>query len=126
MTSQRHRQLETHLKRELSRIIRRELSIPGTDLLSVTRVELSSDQKHARVHVSHLEDDEEARRRILGRLIDRVGAIKHYMAEQLDLKYIPELRFEEDTSIREAARLSSIMDELREEREDRGGHGTED
>jgi ribosome-binding factor A len=78
--------------------------------VNITRVELSSDHKHARVHVSHLEDDEEARRRILGRLIDRVGAIKHYMAEQLDLKYIPELRFEEDTSIREAARLSSIMD----------------
>lgn len=119
MANKRHRQLEAHLKRELSRIIRRELSLAGTDLLSVTRVELSKDQKHASVYLSHLEDDEEKRREIIGSLVDHIPEIKGYMADQLDLKYIPELRLEEDTSIREAARLNDIMDELREERQQR-------
>jgi ribosome-binding factor A len=119
MSDYRQRQMEKHLQREISRIIRDKFKEDDFKMLSVTHVEVSPDYREATVHVSHIERDEETRERTLKLLKRRDNKIREWLARDLDLKHIPELRFREDTSIKEAAEVTDILQELEEEREER-------
>lgn len=119
MSNYRQRQMEKHLQREISRIIREQFKDNDFKMLSVTHVDVSPDYREATVHVSHIEKDEETREKTLKLLKRRDQAIRERLAKDLDLKHIPELRFREDTSIKEAAEVTDIIQELEEEREQR-------
>ncbi len=119
MSSRRQRQMEKNLKRVISDIIRHDLEIEGSDLLSVTNIDITPDLQKATVHVSHIEDDEAKRNAVIKRLRRKERSIRSVLADELPLKHIPDLRFREDESIKRAARLNNIMRELREEREQR-------
>jgi ribosome-binding factor A len=119
MSSRRQRQMEKNLKRVISDIIRHDLEIEGSDLLSVTSIDITPDLRKATVHVSHIEDDETKREAVIKRLRRQERSIRSALANELPLKHIPDLRFREDESIKRAARLNNIMRELREEREQR-------
>jgi ribosome-binding factor A len=111
--------MEKNVKRVLSDIIRHDLEISGSDLLSVTSVEMTPDLQQATVYVSHIEDREEKTQAVLKRLKRQEKTIRSTLAKELPLKHIPELRFREDESIKRAAELNQIMQSLKEEREDR-------
>ena len=119
MSSRRQRQMEKNLKRVISDIIRHDLEIEGADLLSVTGIDITPDLQKATVYVSHIEDDEAKRDAVIKRLRRQERSIRQALANELPLKHIPDLRFREDESIKRAARLNNIMQELREEREQR-------
>jgi ribosome-binding factor A len=119
MSSRRQRQMEKNLKRVISDIIRHDLEIEGAKLLSVTGVDMTPDLQKATVHVSHIEDDDEKREAVLKRLRRQEKSIRSALAQELPLKHIPDLRFRQDPSIKRAAELNDIMQELREERESR-------
>lgn len=119
MSSKRQRQLQVHLKRELSRIIRRELEIPGMELVSITHTEVTPDLREATVYISHIKDDETLRAKALKTLKRREKEIRAALTRALSTKTIPALRFREDTSIKEAARITDIIRDLQEEREER-------
>lgn len=119
MSRKRQRQLQVHLKRELSRIIRRELEIPGMELVSITHTEVTPDLREATVYVSHIKDDEMLRTKALKTLKRREKEIRAALTRALSTKTIPALRFREDTSIKDAARITDIIRDLRAEREER-------
>jgi ribosome-binding factor A len=119
MSSRRQRQMEKNLKRVISDIVRHNLEIEGSDLLSVTGIDITPDLQKATVYVSHIEDDEAKRDAVIKRLRRQERSIRQALANELPLKHIPDLRFREDESIKRAARLNNIMQELREEREQR-------
>lgn len=119
MSNRRQRRMEKNVKRVLSDIIRHDLEIEGADLLSITNVDMTPDLQKATVHVSHIEDSEEKRKAVLKRLRRQEKSIRSSLANELPLKHIPDLRFREDESIKRAAKLNDIMQQLREEREDR-------
>ena len=119
MSDYRQRQLQEHLKRELSRIIRRELKLPGMDLISVTHVDVTPDLKQATVYVSHIKKNEDLREQCIKRLRRREKDIRAALTRALSTKSIPQLRFREDTSIKDAARITDILRDLKKEREDR-------
>lgn len=111
--------MEKNIKRVLSDIIRHDLEIDGSDLLSVTKVELTPDLQQATVFVSHIEDREEKIQAVLKRLKRQEKTIRSSLASELPLKHIPDLRFREDESIKRAAELNEIMQDLKKEREAR-------
>lgn len=117
MASYRQRQMQKHLQRELSRLIRNEFTEPEFDMLSITHVEVTPDFREATVYVSHIEKDPEVREQTLKLLKRREKDLRAGLTRDLDLKHIPGLRFREDTSIKEAARVTEILHELEKERE---------
>lgn len=119
MSERRRRRMEKNVKRVISDIIRHDLEIEGSDLLSVTSVELTPDLQQATVYVSHIEDREEKTEAVLKRLKRQEKTIRSSLAQELPLKHIPELRFREDESIKRAAELNQIMQDLQKERESR-------
>jgi ribosome-binding factor A len=119
MSSRRQRQMEKNLKRVISDIIRHDLEIQGSGLLSVTDVDITPDLQKATVYVSHIEDTNEKQQAVLKRLRRQERSIRTSLANELPLKHIPDLRFRLDKSLKRAAKLNDIIQELQEEREER-------
>ena len=98
------------LRTELSAILSRRIQDPRIRLTSVTRVDLSPDLKHARVHVSVV-GDEAACRCSLEALHHASGFIRSHLARALNrMKNIPELRFELDRGAEYSQRISELLE----------------
>ncbi|MBT3376790.1 MAG: 30S ribosome-binding factor RbfA [Lentisphaerae bacterium] len=99
------------IHREVSNLIERELGGLVDGLVTVTRVETSSDLRHARVHVS-VYGEESAKSeamRMLARLRKR---FQGEIGRRIELKYTPVLTFKLDESLEAADRVLSLMNDL--------------
>jgi ribosome-binding factor A len=81
---------------------------PRLGFCTATEVRLSDDLRHARVFVSVL-GDEAARNDSLRALAHAAGFIKRELGQRVKLRYIPELRFELDSTLDEAERLEQLL-----------------
>lgn len=95
----RHERLTRILREEIAAVMRDELADPRLDGVRITEVELSVDYKNARVgFVGPSTDAPRAERERLERLLDRATPfLRRYLAEALDLKHAPNLRFAWDS-----------------------------
>ncbi len=120
MGHRQKRKIESDLIEVISRLIRSELPDDHQlELLSVTRVDITPDMRQATVYVSHIKKDEKLREGSLKLLRRYEKEIRAGITKALPLKYIPKLRFREDTSIKEAQKINKIMSELKAERDAR-------
>ncbi len=120
MVHRQKRKIESDLIEVISKLIRSELPDEHQlDLLSVTRVDVTPDMRQATVYVSHIKKDESLREGSLKLLRRHEKDLRAGITKALPLKHIPELRFREDTSIKEAQEINRIMSELKAERDAR-------
>jgi len=100
--------LNAQMQRELTSLIRDELSDPRIGMVTVTRVDVSPDMRNAKVLISSFGDDEslgvsiKALRRAAGKLRGSLG-------RALKLRYTPELVFSPDVALREGDRISGLI-----------------
>lgn len=100
------------LREELSRLVTSEMHDPRLPtLLSITRVAVSADLRHASVHVSIMGDDKEKRSAIQA-LKSAAGFLRRGLRPRLSLRYVPELSFQLDESIETGARTLQVINEL--------------
>jgi ribosome-binding factor A len=104
----RANRLAEEMKKEISEILRDEIKDPRVGFVSVTRVEVSSDLRYARVYVSVLGDPVE-RREAEKALKKAGGFIRSQLAHRIRLRYTPELTFKLDESIEHGIRISSLF-----------------
>ena len=81
-------------------------------LVAITDVEVSQDLKHAKVYVGSFDvtaATEDASQALEG-LRAALGFLKRALGKRLRLRSMPELRFIEDTTERDAQHLSSLID----------------
>jgi len=81
--------------------------------VSVTRVEVSSDLGHARIHISVL-GNEEKQQQTMKVLEKAKGFIRTELAQRIQLRHAPELEFRLDKSIEHGIRISSLLDEIKQ------------
>ena len=98
------------IKREIIAVIR-ELKDPRVmdKMLTVVRVEVSSDASYAKVHISAMEGLD-----VKG-LKSATGYIRREVGKRLHLRKTPELSFVADDSIEHGMHIVKIMDDLRTE-----------
>jgi ribosome-binding factor A len=100
------------IRRELADIIANRLRDPRIgQWVSVTDVEVTRDLSFARIFVSVLGSEEE-QRRSLDTLRGATGFIRSQLAPRLDVREVPELRFEVDTSLQTGARVDDLLRRL--------------
>jgi len=116
MNPRKKRRIEELLRRELSRIMLYELRDPRAGFVTVTAVELSEDQRSAKVRLTVRGTDEETQQTLEASKHAR-GFMQKLIGDRLALRYTPVLSFEEDTKLQEALRLEALIDRAR--REDR-------
>ncbi len=106
------------IKREITAVIR-ELKDPRVmdKLLTVVRVEVSSDASFAKVYISAMEGIDTAKTAVKG-LTGATGYIRREISQRLHLRKTPELKFIADNSIEHGMSIVKIMDDLRAEEND--------
>jgi ribosome-binding factor A len=112
MTVPRMERLAQELQQEIAVIIHRELKHPGLGFVTITRMELSKDLRHAKVGFSCLGDADE--RASSQQALDRSAPfIQSLLKKRFRLKVIPALEFRYDTSIEESIALSEKFERLK-------------
>ncbi len=102
-------------KREAVAVIR-ELKDPRVmdKLLTVVRVDVSSDASFAKIYISAIEGISVAKTAVKG-LESATGYIRREIGQRLHLRKTPELKFIADDSIEHGMNIVKIMDDLRSE-----------
>ncbi len=110
--SRRTERVNELIRKELSWLLAKEMNDPRLPVLvTITRVDVSSDLRHGKVYVSIMGSDEE-KRSALRMLQAATGFLHHELKPRLTLRYIPVLSFQLDDSIEEGTRMLQIMDKL--------------
>lgn len=113
MTSHRTRRtirVDELLKQELAGLIR-DMKDPRVGFTTVMDVRTSPDLRHARVYVSVL-GDEEDKQETLSVLQGARGYLRGRLGRDVTLKYLPELHFELDRTLEQAARIDALLEDL--------------
>ena len=93
-----------------------------TAIATCTGVELSRDMSIARVRVSIMSDDR-GRMRVWGRLSRLSKYIRVMIAQKMGyLRRVPEIRLVLDDGVMEAARVMTLLDQIKDEEHDDGAH----
>lgn len=116
MTYKRTDRVNALLQRELGMIISEELRDPRIAFSTVTAVEVTSDLKTARVHVSVLGDDEKIASTMQA-LEEARPYLRHELGSRVDLRYVPDLTFISDRSAERSARISTLLREAKRNEE---------
>jgi ribosome-binding factor A len=120
MPSYRTGQVAAQVQEEIMGIVQRELKDPRIGFVSITGVRMSPDLRSARVRISVLGSDEQARETLAG-LHSARGLIRHELGRRLEnLKFSPELHFDLDPSIEYSVRISKQLRELLPEEREEG------
>lgn len=100
------------VRRELSAILR-EVKDPRVKdcLLSVVRVEVTSDLSYCTVYVSTVEGMEQTKTAVKG-LKSAAGYIRRELGRRLSLRHVPEMIFKPTDSIEYGAHISRILNDL--------------
>jgi ribosome-binding factor A len=117
--SRRMDRVEEACKEELSEILQRETKDPRVGFVTITRVKVTPDLRHAKVSVSVLGSEEEVESTLAG-LESAKGYLRARLGRHLRLKYLPEIEFVRDRITEEALHLSEVMERTREERGEEG------
>ena len=104
------------LKEEVSDIIREQVSDPRIGFVSVTDVDVSPDLKNAKIYVSVLGDDKQKSDAMEG-LTSATGFVRTKLADMLETRSTPEIRFVQDESIERGSRVLGIISKLENEKE---------
>jgi ribosome-binding factor A len=91
-----------------------------TGLVTVTGVDVTRDLRHARVHVSIMGTEAEKKETMEG-LQSVASYLRAKLGRTLRLRVTPELDFRYDASIAHAARIDSLLEQIREK--DDASHG---
>ena len=111
MADSRRARIADQIQRELAEVIRTELRDPRVGaLVTLTGVEMSRDQSHAKVFFTVLGAESAARDAVEG-LQSAAGFLRSEIAHRLSTRSVPELHFHFDESVERVVRLSRLIDE---------------
>jgi ribosome-binding factor A len=100
------------IKEEISGLLQRGLKDPRLGFVTVTEVDVSKDLRHAKVFVSILGSEDDWRA-TLEALESASGYIRHWLRQNVRLRYIPELAFRPDRSMAHAAHIQELLMRLK-------------
>jgi ribosome-binding factor A len=110
MASNRIGRINEEIQRELSDLIRGLKDPRVQTMLSITRVDTTSDLRYAKVHISVLEESRE--NEAMKGLRSAGGWLRRELGQKLQLRYTPELVFELDDSLKYGAHMYDLLSRL--------------
>jgi ribosome-binding factor A len=113
--SRRTERIGEQIRGELARLLHEETTDPRIGLVTLTQVDVSPDLSNARVYWSVVKPkDSEDHSSTEAGLESAAGFLRHRLAQILDLKRIPELRFRYDASLAQGDATLSLLREIRD------------
>ncbi|MGN0637135.1 MAG: 30S ribosome-binding factor RbfA [Huintestinicola sp.] len=126
MPNFKNARLSEDIKREISGLICERIKDPRVKfgLVSVVRTELSGDNSHCKVYISHLDGMEASKNAVKG-LESASWMIRKEISNKLHLKKCPELKFIADNSIEHSAEIAKMLEDM-DIRDDEEADGEEE
>ena len=118
MATRRVKRVAELVRHELSRILLDGVHDPRVGFITVTRVEVSADLRHAKVFLSVMGNPANARTTLRG-LMSARGVMRRRLGERVELRRVPELAFHLDEGVKQSIRMSGILSDLARERGER-------
>lgn len=110
MAGYRIGRINDDIKRELASLITTVKDPRVQGLISITRVDTTTDLRYCKVYVSALDQNDMAQ--VIKGLKSASGYLRRELGHNMSLRYTPELQFIADDSIDRGARLIQMMNEL--------------
>ena len=125
MPSFKHNRTAEDIRREITLLIR-ELKDPRVKdkMLTVVRVEVSTDASFAKVYVSDLKGIDSAKEAVEG-LTAATGRIRREVGQRVRLRYTPELSLELDDTMAYSAHIQELLLRVQKEEQEKKGGETE-
>lgn len=102
------------IKEEVASLLIKGLKDTRIGFVSVVGARVSSDLRTADVYVSLYGSESEKKSSLVG-LQSSAGFIRRHIGQALRLRFAPEIRFKEDTTLDEVFRLEKIFKEIHKE-----------
>ncbi len=120
MPTRRQEKVARVIKEVVSDAIANHLSDPRiTGFTSVTRVEVTADLRSADVYLSIFAATEGARDKTFAAITHARSRIQSFLAEALESKFCPVLRFHVDEQFRKTLETMRLIDQVANERQSR-------
>lgn len=116
VSKMRGQRIAERIREELSEMLLQEVSDPRLIGISVTDVRVDRELAYANIYVSALEGSERSRE-ILEGLRHARGYLRSELAQRLDLRTFPYLRFHWDPTYEQAEKIDRLIASLHEEEE---------
>lgn len=104
----RSRRVGEQIQRELAELVQRQLNDPRLGMVTISAVEVSRDLAVAKVFFTVLNSDHDARDTRKG-LESASGFLRRELGRRMQLRVVPELRFQYDSSVETGAHLSALI-----------------
>ncbi len=114
---QRASRVAEELRKVITQVLLEELSNPKLGFLTVTKVLVTDDLRLGKIYYSVL-GNEEQKDATLEALTEELPFIRRLVAQQLDMRYAMEIRFELDTSIDHSFKIDNILKKIKKEKKD--------
>ena len=113
MPSNRIGRINEEIQRELADQLRRlkDPRVSQVGMVSITRVDTTSDLRYARVYISALNCRDE--KGLMKGLKSASGYLRHELGQKVDLRYTPELQFIMDDSIAHGAHILDLLSHVK-------------
>jgi ribosome-binding factor A len=108
--SHRLSRVESQLMRQLATLIEREIDDPRISDVTISRLKMSKDLRHAKIYFTVLE--EQHAQKVVHALNHTVTYLRRRIGETLDLRVVPELFFIYDEELQKAQHLSDLISKL--------------
>jgi ribosome-binding factor A len=99
--------------REVAFLLLEKVKDPRVQGVTLTGIRLSNDLKQAKVFYSVLGEDDQIEQALKG-LNSAKGFIKREIGNRMELRYVPEILFVHDPSLKEGSHMEQVFDKLRE------------
>jgi ribosome-binding factor A len=110
----RLQRIADRIRQELSEMVIKELGDPRLEGISITDVKVDRELAYADIYVSAVEGHERAKDVVEG-MEHASGFLRHALAERVDLRVFPRLRFHWDPTPERADHIERILASLRDQ-----------
>ena len=96
----------------LGNIFITNIQIQDAGLLTVSKVEVTSDLRLAKVFISLL-NSKKPSNEVIDYLKHRRKVIRYHLGNKLNAKFVPDLRFYYDDSLKKAEKIGTLLNKIR-------------
>ncbi|ASR41141.1 30S ribosome-binding factor RbfA [Ligilactobacillus agilis] len=107
--------LAQEIQREVNDILKKRVRDPRVSGVTITGVDVTGDLQHATIYYSILSDLASDAKKTQQGLDKASGLIRGELGKRLTIYVTPELKFEQDKSVRYGDHIDELLNKLRQE-----------
>jgi ribosome-binding factor A len=106
----RTQRIADQMQRILGQMLLQEMADERMRLVTITSVSVAKDLSFAKIYVSVLSEDADEIKKLVALLNSASKSLRYRLAQEIDLRVMPELKFVYDESAAQGFKISSLID----------------